>query len=349
MDELLEKDLIRRANSIYEYYQNLIKENFSHRWYLSDLEFEIKDSKEINGKSWCMDDKDHIEINKGVIELYYNYFVTVMENDKIEFFHLLNITKEDDELKKMSYEGVLFRNGKLEIYDNKLVDDGKAKLLEIFVSRFIILHELGHILNGHCKLLASKDNLTGMNYIPFYYYKNEKFLDEKSALDIRTLEMDADAFAATQSIVHVLYLYKNFESQVKIKMEPKDIFYWWSFAVRSHFLMCEDQFMDNAYYKTMTHLPSSARWSLIYLSALEVIGSCDMIEQEKKEFKELIIKGALNAEVKFNNIKFSMYSWIKEIDSNMQYANYRDEINSNWVKIKTQLKKYSRLPLFGEI
>lgn len=28
MDELLEKDLIRRANSIYEYYQNLIKENF---------------------------------------------------------------------------------------------------------------------------------------------------------------------------------------------------------------------------------------------------------------------------------------------------------------------------------
>ena len=188
-----------------------------------------------------------------------------------------------------------------------------------------------------------------MNYIPFYYYKNEKFLDEKSALDIRTLEMDADAFAATQSIVHVLYLYKNFESQVKIRMEPKDIFYWWSFAVRSHFLMCEDQFMDNAYYKTMTHLPSSARWSLIYLSALEVIGSCDMIEQEKKEFKELIIKGALNAEVKFNNIKFSMYSWIKEIDSNMQYVSYRDEINSNWVKIKTQLKKYSRLPLFGEI
>ena len=47
--------------------------------------------------------------------------------------------------------------------------DGKAKLLEIFVSRFIILHELGHILNGHCKLLASKDNLTGMNYICLLY------------------------------------------------------------------------------------------------------------------------------------------------------------------------------------
>lgn len=347
MDKLLEIDLINRVNSIYEYLQNLVKEYFPYKWYASSLEFEIKDSKEINGKSWCEKDKDHIEINRGVIELYYDYFAIVMENDKVNFLRCLNITKEDDELKKMSYEGVFYREGQVEVFDSKLVDDGKAKLLEIFVSRFIVLHELGHVLNGHCKLLANKCNVTGLKYIPLFYYENEKLLDEDSALDIRTLEMDADAFAATQSIYHVLFLYKNYESQVKIRMKPHDVFYWWSFAVRSHFLTCEDQFMDNNYYKKMTHLPSNARWTLIYTSTLEVIDFCDIIEQEKKMFKELITKGAIDAEVKFNCIKYSNYDWVNEIDNNIQYINYRNEVNTNWEKLKIQLQEYARLPLFG--
>lgn len=349
MDKLLEKDLIYRANSLYEYFQNLIKECRPYKWYASTFEFEIKDNKEINGKSWCEKDKDHIEINRGVIELYYNYFAIVMEHDKVNFLRYLNITKDDDELKKISYEGVFFRDGEVEIYDSKLVDDKKAKLLEIFVSRFIILHELGHVLNGHCVFLANKCNVTGLKYIPVYYSGNEVLLNEESALDIRTLEMDADAFAATQSILHVLFLYKNFESQVEIKMKPHDIFYWWSFAVRSHFLMCEDQFMDNNYYKKMTHLPSNARWTLIYNSTLEVIGSCNLIDQEKKMFKALITKGAIDAEGKFNSIKFSDYNWINEIAKNRQFSNYRDEVNINWEKLKGQLQKYARLPLFGEM
>lgn len=245
----------------------------------------------------------------------------------------------------MSYEGVLFREGQVEVFDSKLVDDGKAKLLEIFVSRFIVLHELGHVLNGHCKLLANKCNVTGLNYIPLYYYENEKLLAEDSALDIRTLEMDADAFATTQSIYHVLFLHKNYESQIRIK--PHDVFYWWSFAVRSHFLTCEDQFMDNNYYKKMTHLPSNARWTLIYTSTLEVIDSCNIIEEEKKMFKELITKGAIDAEVKFNCIKYSNYDWVNEIDNNIQYINYTNEVNINWEKLIIQLQEYARLPLFG--
>lgn len=349
MNKLLEEDLIYRANRIYEYFQQLIKECAFDKWYASSLEFEIKDSEEINGKSWCEKDKDHIEINRGVIEKYYNYFAIVMENDKVNFLRHLNVTKEDDELRKMSYEGVLFKDGQVEVYDSKLVDDGKAKLLEMFVSRFIILHELGHILNGHCKLIANKCTKMGLKYIPLYYSENEKLLDEDDALDIRTLEMDADAFAATQSIFYVLFLYENFESQVKIKMEPNDVFYWWSFAVRSHFLMCEDLFMDNKYYKKMTHLPSNARWTLIYYSALEVIDSCNIIEQEKIRFKELITKGAIDAEVKFNCVKYTNYNWVSEIDNNIQYINYRNEVNINWEKLKNQLKEYARLPLFGEM
>lgn len=66
MDKLLEIDLINRVNSIYKCFQNLVKEYLPDKWYASSLEFEIKDSKEINGKSWCEKDKDHIEINRVV-------------------------------------------------------------------------------------------------------------------------------------------------------------------------------------------------------------------------------------------------------------------------------------------
>lgn len=348
MKEILEKDLIDRANSIYDYFQNIIKQYLPYKWYASSLEFEIIDSDEINGKSWCEKDKDHIQINRGVIELYYNYFSNVMENDKIKFLSNFNVTNEEYELKNMSYEGVYFKDGKYHIYDSKVIDDSKVQLLEIFVSRFIILHELGHILNGHCKLLAEKFTLIGLKYIPLYYFEKDKSLDDETSLNIRTLEMDADAFAATQSIYHLIYLYKNFEHQVKIDMEPYDIFYWWSFALRSHFLICEDQFIDLYYYKKMTHLPSTARWTLIYNSALNVIDLIYVEEQEKKMFKELIIAGAEDAEAKFNSIKYTNYSWVNEINDNIQYVDYKNEINKNWEKLKIQLEEYSRLELFSD-
>ncbi|QSX04786.1 hypothetical protein JYG23_08705 [Sedimentibacter sp. zth1] len=75
-----------------------------------------------------------------------------MEQDKNAMLQAFNFENEEDELKKISYERAFFKKGKIEIFDSKIIDDAKAKLLGIFVTRFIILHELGHILNGHCKL-----------------------------------------------------------------------------------------------------------------------------------------------------------------------------------------------------
>ena len=77
--------------------------------------------------------------------------------------------------------------------------------------------------------------------MPMYYNDNNKSENETEVLDIRTLEMDADAFAATQSMIHLSYLYDHSEKEIEIPyMEPQDIFYWWAFAIRSHFLICED-------------------------------------------------------------------------------------------------------------
>lgn len=350
MDEMLTKDIINRGNLIYEQFLELVKAYMPQKWYESKLEFKIYDDNEINGRSWCEGNKDCIEINSGVIELYYNYFSKAMEYDKVSFLKNIMPDKGEEEIEEIFIEGVTFENGRPHFFDHRIIDDIKAKMLEIFVSRFIFLHELGHILNGHCKLLANKTHDTAY-FMPMYYNDNNKPENETEALDIRTLEMDADAFAATQSMTHLLYLYEHSEEEIRVPyMEPLDIFYWWAFAIRSHFLICEDTFGDSALYnKWITHLPSNARWTMIYSSVTEVIDFYNKSREEKRLFKKKITEGALDAEIKFNNIKLTNYNWGEQIQNNGQYLKYSREVNANWEMLKKELGEYTRLPLYEDV
>ena len=79
MNERIKADLYIRAKDMYEVFQNLSKEYMPEKWYESKYEFEIVENKEINGKSWSKENIDHVEINSGVIDKYYNYFSKVMD------------------------------------------------------------------------------------------------------------------------------------------------------------------------------------------------------------------------------------------------------------------------------
>ena len=220
-------------------------------------------------------------------------------------------------------------------------------MLEIFISRFILLHEFGHIFNGHCKYLAGSST-EKFNFMPMHFNEINEVKRNITALDIRTLEMDADAFAATQGFEHVLFLYKNFSAEVMIQnMNLVEVFYWWSFALRSHFLLCEDHFMDNNYDINMKHLPSSARWSLIWgtmdaiLHRGQALGGLDT-EQVYKE----LTKGAFDAERVFNDIKLTSYGWLNEIAENKKFRDYSIAVNRNWDILKSRIEGVSRLFLY---
>lgn len=345
MDKDLRNDLIVRAGIMYERCQKLIREFMPEKWYQSKLEFEIKDDKEINGRAWCEGNTDYIEINSGVIENYYNYFFKVMEYFRVITLKKLGYSEEKSECETMSIETIRFKADDVYLLDSKVGEKKKTILLEVFVSRFIVLHELGHIINGHCKFLKKSSNGT-MEFMPMYF-NEKKVLSEKEALDIRTLEMDADSFAATQSMAHNIFLYTDFENQVAIyDIEPKDIFYWWAFAIRSHFLVSEDSHRYNNYFKTMTHLPSVARWTMIYTIAIELIDEYNISEGEKESFKREIDRGTMCAEEVFNEIKFSNYSWINEISATNHFKLYKSEVDDNWENIKKKLNEYTRLPLW---
>ena len=112
--------------------------------------------------------------------------------------------------------------------------------------------------------------------------------------------------------------------------------------------MCEDKFMDTTYCRRMTHLPSAARWTMIFDSAVETLDAvCFESIINKEKVVGFMYQGALDAEDMFNRMKFSNYKLIEEIKSSINYNIYKEEIDKNWNEIRDRIQKYSRFPLFA--
>ena len=74
--------------------------------------------------------------------------------------------------------------------------------------RYIYGHELGHILNGHTSYISNLYAVPKLEMICKKLLSNfSEKLQEQYALDRRTLEMDADSFAASMSIDNIIMLY----------------------------------------------------------------------------------------------------------------------------------------------
>jgi hypothetical protein len=268
--ELLIEDLEKRAGIFHEDIYVYLKHCGYDIPNKNRLVFKVVDKKGINGRSWCFENKDYIEINKDGIKRIYEYFLDVNKYYKKEILNYCIPHEEEEKIGNMSMEGVYCQSGILVQFDSKTIDDERAMLLVIFGTRFLLTHEMGHIFNGHCSFLNSKEK--NLKYIAMYYLDDTS---EKSvsALDFRTMDMDADGFAVTQSIRHVIFLYKTFYENVTCQwLKPLELFYWWAFAIRSQFLLCEDYCWDSMkYVNEMKHLPCNARWTMTVV--VKIVGS----------------------------------------------------------------------------
>ena len=259
----------------------------------------------------------------------------------------------NEDVEELSYELIKFNgDGNPNLFDSKVIDYKLAGLLTIFVSRFIISHELGHLFNGHCEYLNSKEQ-NNIQPISMFEESNSENTKNLSSLDYRTLEMDADAFAATDSFKHLLSLYNNFEDDVDegLNIEPIELFYWWSFAIRSNFLITQKILNDEEYKLDKKHLPSVARWLLILGSIFNNIDSgLHKINYRTGDNKEKIEKnirsGFKFAEKQYNDRFHTNYDCIKETIYNKDYSKYVTEIEKNWEYLRKDLSRYSRLNLY---
>ncbi|WXB93133.1 hypothetical protein WDJ61_18245 [Bacillus sp. FJAT-52991] len=346
-------DIKERALSIYEQYQFLMKEVLKNETYISryNLKFSIKEDANLGGKAWCDKYADNIQINKGVIDNFFDYFYGFTQMQSENFLKKMQINDEEDV--GVSYEFLKFdENGNANIFDSKIIDYKLAGLLTIFVSRFIITHELGHLFNGHCEFINSKD-IKSLQYIPMFETDNNRNFKNVSPLNYRTLEMDADAFAATDNFRNLILLYERFEEKVDrdLDIKPIELFYWWSFAIRSNFLITQRILNDEEYKTNKTHLPSVARWILILGSMLNLIES-DTYKvnyrdgDNKQKLLQGLADGFIYAEKCYNEKLYTNYNCIEETINNPDYKHYTTETQKNWGNLRDELDNFSRLPLY---
>lgn len=342
-------DIKNRAKNIYEQYQDLIIGALKNDTSKYSLKFYIKDDSSLGGKAWSNNNLDNIQIYKGVIDNYFDYFYGFTKIQTNNFLEKLFV----EDIEEASYELLKFDDhGNPNLFDSKVIDYKLAGLLTIFVSRFIITHELGHLLNGHCEYLNSKEQ-NDMQYIHMFEKDNSKDTQSISSLDFITLEMDADAFAATDNFRNLLLIYGKFEDMVDkdLNIEPIELFYWWSFAIRSNFLITQNILNDEEYRPDKKHLPSVARWALILGSIVGIIDEgLYQISYRSGDNKEKILKyianGFLFAEKQYNDRFYTNYNFLEETLNSTDFNNYVTATQKNWENLRIELSKYSRLPLY---
>lgn len=224
------------------------------------------------------------------------------------------------------------------------------EFLTLMAIRFVFTHEVGHIVNGHTRLM---NDLYMNSKIYMRMEKSNNIM--QYCLDRRTLEMDADAAAATSSIDNILILYE----QDKAGLEDMQIYSienlleLWGFSIACVFLLFELNCRTNYDLKSY-YLPNSARYILAIDAARQTLLSYKRNKVisytiDVEMYDKAVTKGLIEAEK-----LFLLYSddltLSKDLFSNCEkFETFSKEVNENWDKnLRERLKKYSRTVLFSE-
>ena len=345
----------------YKSYFNIIKQIIEGLYSKIDtkktkggLLFQYNEDESINACAYTnLLGQDCLEMNVGTITYYFAYMKSVMSDNRA-FMEFGNAKLEKGNVVTGCYEPhkrALFFNGG----PKDPVRDSLSTMLSIIALRFVMAHEFGHLFNGHCAFLKT---LYAVPRSEMIIKKQISVLSEAYALDRRTMEMDADAFAATSSIDNIMMFYQQWETNGDL--EPFDgftdktqLFKIWSFAVHSVFLISEG-LHKTEYSKFSLYLPNEARAMLVFNASLNTLdgwirhGIFRCTEEERRIIEQEIICGYLEAESYFNR-KFGFdFIYILSTQGNTIYVNYAQEVLNHWnKKLRKKLERYARVPLYN--
>lgn len=320
---------------------------------LHKLEFNFHVDDSVNA---CADydkrgDYDLLKINTGTIIEIVAWMKTAFAQRNI----LCNLGNANEE-KNVIYTGkYIFKDNKHELIfcaQDTIVNPCREKLslyAALIAIRFVFTHEVGHIVNGHTRLM-------------YDMYMNSKIFmrKEKSnnnvqyCLDRRTLEMDADAFAATSSIDNILTLYNENNAGLEDMQifSIEDLFELWGFSIACVFLMFElggkTNYDWNSYY-----LPNDARYLLAIDAARQTLLNYIRINiisyaVDVKIYNSAVTKGLIEAEKLFRLFSEDLTLSESLVNNKEKFVISSNEVNNNWNKLRLRLSQYSRTVLFSE-
>lgn len=330
--------------------KQIVMEIYADRMGKKDISFYFYNKKTINAWTSLLDNgKNCIVINTGMVCSIFALMKTAFsQTDCFE-----NIGDSQEEKNNIIYGK--FSDEKLSVNftgtPNDRLRESISTYASMFAIRFIITHELGHIFNGHTAYLKK---MYMNSQICMKEEKKEE--NDEYSLDRRTLEMDADAAAATSSFDNVVMLYYEHSNEKLIKSlkSREEIFRIWAFSVCSVFMLFE-QMATTEYDKYGYYLPNKARFFMIMNAAYETAKAYakhDIVPELKiknNEIMDEVCNGVREAEIFFRKMRMK-FNWLrefKELDSSYFY--FSREVLSNWDnKLRGKLEEYASQPLYNK-
>lgn len=319
------------------------------------LLFNYSDDDRIGASASTENGYDNILMRTGTISRIFEYFLSVFSS-KVMFPCIGNpLCESDVEIKaKFDYD-------KMQILMTGYPNDKIRRLIAEFTSllaiRYMMAHELGHILNGHTNFVSSLYAMPKFDMIEKYnHFKLSDGSLTDYALDRRTLEMDADAFAASNGIsnlISILNRPNDFAKILDCLENPLQIFELWTFAVHSLFMIMELEYPSN-YSDKKFYLPNLARETLNLSAAKNSLEAHISRGYYKCNDKELSLisnyfnDGIGKAETFFNAYKHTSYCFKNDFNNDEIVVKECDIVLKHWnKKLRPKLEKYSRAILYN--
>ena len=329
---------------IFDYYKKyteekitlLNKSRFINENYRNKYEFKFKYLKlfKINGAVDNYNNIDFLEINEGLIDRSCELAYKI-----VSFFPDLKNFNNIPE-RYFGVRNTLHMDGNSYNIDNYIPtkDEDKiiAEYMAMFAIKFVILHEMGHLYNGHVEYLKKKLNIKKLAEC-----KDENSISE---LDNRTIEMDADAFAISMLVREIIDYKNQYDELYKVLDNENKIYTILAYGINIIFLLMEEDYGDKY---------SSKYLPLIYrrILAIDCIITNERVIRGRKSQDELIRNNIYNSFIDVQNCYYVLKDVSMEDREHFKnkILNYDNEIvndvNKNWQVIRKELKNYTRLGL----
>ncbi|RNA62653.1 hypothetical protein D1631_12255 [Chryseobacterium nematophagum] len=308
-----------------------------------DIYIDIIDNPEVNATAAKSKNSNtyFIALNRGTIELFDYYARKFCAHPDI-LFEFGNSRKENNSIK--IYNSIIKNSNHIIEEDPpvKPITEDRQKLYKLVFSQLILnilLHELGHIVNGHIDFLQK----SGIDYMEERQEKTKKLTIIQS-LDSQTLEIDADAFSAIETL---RVLMENFNTKDIFKTllpDYKLVFKLWAFVRQVCWRIMENNYIGKDLLE-ISHPPTGIRHHYSRIACLDLIkgrGGVELIDL----FNDSFALGTAQADEAFKIISetYTIPSPLSEKPSN-EHMNHGGYIFCHWDSIRESLITFATYTL----
>ncbi|WP_345989298.1 hypothetical protein AAEU33_17650 [Chryseobacterium sp. Chry.R1] len=234
-----------------------------------DIYFDIIDNSRVNAVATKYEGSYFIAISKGTIKIFEYYARKFSANPNI----LSDFGPSNQENNVIKLQNSIIIKDEIYIIEEdppvSPITKERRTLAELIFSQSIlniIFHELGHIVNGHIDFLESSK----IHYLEEVQTESNK-LTSILSLHRQTLEIDADAFSAIETLREMLAIFDSKEDKFKeILPNYRSVFKLWSFVRQMCWRIMENNYIGKGLLE-ITHPPTSLRSQYTRIANLDLV------------------------------------------------------------------------------